>query len=46
MKTGRAAGVRTIGVTWGFRAEAELAASGANAIIHHPDDLINDAFFA
>ena len=46
MKTGRAAGVRTIGVTWGFRAEAELTASGADAIIHRPEELLNDAFFA
>ncbi len=46
MKTGRAAGLRTIGVTWGFRAEAELTASGADAVIHRPEDLLTDAFFA
>lgn len=40
MKTGRAAGFLTVGVTWGFRAEAELLAAGAHHIIHRPADLL------
>ncbi|MFO1523991.1 MAG: HAD family hydrolase [Kiritimatiellia bacterium] len=46
MKTGKAAGLRTVGVTWGFRGEEELVSSGADAIIHHPMDLLKDPFFA
>lgn len=40
MLTGRAAGFYTVGVTWGFRDEAELRDSGADAIIHAPDGLL------
>lgn len=40
MLTGKAAGFYTVGVTWGFRDEAELRASGADAIIHEPGDLL------
>lgn len=42
MKTGRAAGFHTVGVTWGFRNEAELLAAGAHRIIHHPSQLLAD----
>ena len=41
MQTGRAAGMWTVGVTWGFRDEAELCANGAQAIIHHPLELLD-----
>lgn len=40
MLTGKAAGFTTVGVTWGFRDEAELRENGANHIIHHPSELI------
>jgi len=30
METARAAGVRSVGVTWGFRSRAELEAAGAD----------------
>ena len=36
MKTGKNAGVFTIGVLWGFRKRAELEENGADAIIAHP----------
>jgi phosphoglycolate phosphatase len=41
MLTGKAAGMFTLGVTWGFRDESELRQSGADAIIHHPLQLLD-----
>lgn len=41
MKTGRAAGMRTIGVSWGFRPVRELEESGAQAIIDHPGQALD-----
>lgn len=40
MQTGVAAGMFTIGVTWGFRPRKELEDSGAMAIINHPLDAL------
>jgi len=40
MLTATAAGVTAIGVTWGFRTEEELRATGADHIIHTPLDLL------
>lgn len=40
MKTGRAAGMFPVGVSWGFRGEAELRANGAGMIIERPDELL------
>jgi phosphoglycolate phosphatase len=40
MRTGRRAGMFTVGVTWGFRDEAELRSSGAQRIVHHPLELL------
>jgi phosphoglycolate phosphatase len=40
MRTGRGAGMYPVGVTWGFRDEEELRASGAQHIIHHPHELL------
>lgn len=40
MFTGKAAGFFTVGVTWGFRDEAELQGAGADAIIHQPAQLL------
>lgn len=39
MQTGANAGVRTIGVTWGFRSREELAAYNPSAIVDTPDIL-------
>lgn len=36
----RAAGATAIGVSWGYHPPAELAASGASAVLAHPADLI------
>ena len=41
MKTGINAGVRTIGVTWGFRSEAELEAYHPWRIIHQPQEILD-----
>lgn len=40
MRTGRAAGLCAIGVTWGLRDEAELRESGAQYLAHHPTELL------
>ena len=39
MQTGLGAGVRTIGVTWGFRTREELAAYKPYALIDHPSEI-------
>lgn len=40
MKTGKRAGIYTIGVLWGFRTEKELLDNGADELIHEPEDLL------
>ena len=40
MKTGINAGVRTVGVTWGFRTEEELRAYNPWKIIHNPSEIL------
>ena len=40
MLTANSAGVKAIGVTWGFRSEQELRTSGAKFIIHSPLELL------
>ncbi|MFW6032896.1 MAG: HAD family hydrolase, partial [Phycisphaeraceae bacterium] len=35
------AGMFGVGVTWGFREESELREHGADAIIHHPAELLD-----
>lgn len=40
MKTGLAANMKTIGVTWGFRDREELEAFGPAAVIDHPDQIV------
>lgn len=39
MRTGKNAGLDTIGVTWGFRPESELRAFDPAYIAHHPSDI-------
>lgn len=40
MRTARAAGMRALGVTWGFRDRAELEAHGAHRIVDQPDQIL------
>lgn len=40
MQTGRAAGMTTVGVTWGFRDGEVLVEHGAEYIIDNPDELL------
>lgn len=40
MTTARNSGVRSVGVTWGFRPQLELEESGANFIVHRPEDIL------
>ena len=40
MQTAAAAGVRSAGVTWGFRTRAELEQSGARHIVDRPAELL------
>ena len=40
MKTGKNAGLFTVGVLWGFRGRAELEATGADVIIEKPAELV------
>ena len=41
METGRRAGMRPIGVLWGFRDRAELEEAGAECVIGEPSDLLS-----
>ena len=44
VKTGKAAGMTAMGVTWGFRDQAELEKSGADIIIDTPQQLTDYVF--
>ena len=37
---GRAAGMKTIAVTWGYEGEHELSTWGADFVLHHPKELL------
>lgn len=41
MKTGRAAGMLTVGVNWGFRTKELLEQTGADATIDHAEELLS-----
>lgn len=41
MKTGRSAGMTTVGVLWGFRPKSELAEHNADHIIAHPSEILS-----
>ncbi|MBE0585545.1 MAG: HAD-IA family hydrolase [Desulfofustis sp.] len=43
MATGKAAGMRCIGVSWGFRTADELVTAGAEVVIDHPHELADYA---
>ena len=40
MKTGRAAGMTTIGVRWGYRSDEELLENGAVRLVTEPDEIL------
>ena len=40
MQTGRAAGMFTVGVTWGFRTRQELIENHAMALIDTPEEIL------
>lgn len=40
MQTGKAAGMFTIGILWGFRSEKELKENHADAIVAYPDEVL------
>lgn len=40
MQTGKNAGVKTLGVLWGFRERTELEAHGADVIIDKAEDIL------
>lgn len=41
MKTGKNAGIFTVGVLWGFREAQELRENGASALVSHPQELLS-----
>lgn len=41
MQTARRAGIKAVGVTWGFRSEDELISNGCQVLIKQPMDLID-----
>ncbi len=41
MKTGKAAGMFTVGCTWGFRTAEELRENGADALVDHPSQILD-----
>jgi len=40
MKTGKTAGMTTVGVLWGFREIRELTQNGADFIVRHPQEIV------
>lgn len=41
IQTGKAAGMTTVGVTWGFRSEEELEVEEPHLLVHHPQEILN-----
>jgi phosphoglycolate phosphatase len=41
IQTAEAAGMHSVGVTWGFRGPKELEKAGCRALIHHPLDILS-----
>ena len=46
MQTARAAGMRPVGVAWGFRPESELWAHGAERVVRSPRELTGESAHA
>ena len=40
MQTARAAGIKAVGVTWGFRSREELKEGGADVIMDSPEQIL------
>ncbi len=40
MKTGKGAGMTTVGVLWGYRTEKELLDGGADRVIRYPEEIL------
>ena len=40
MQTACAAGVKAVGVTWGFRSREELSEGGADVIVDTPEQIL------
>jgi phosphoglycolate phosphatase len=41
IQTAEAAGMHSVGVTWGFRGAKELEESGCRTLVHHPLDILS-----
>ena len=41
MQTGKAAGMYTVGVLWGYREKEELLKNGADALVESPEDILD-----
>jgi phosphoglycolate phosphatase len=41
MQMAKAAGAKAIGVAWGYAAISELGRAGADAIVHHPSEILS-----
>jgi phosphoglycolate phosphatase len=40
MKTGKNAGIYSVGVLWGFRDAKELSESGADVVVSSPEEIV------
>jgi phosphoglycolate phosphatase len=41
IQTAEAAGMHSVGVTWGFRGPQELKEAGCRTLVHHPQDILS-----
>ena len=40
IKEGKQAGIKTVGVTWGWHSKEKMAAAGPNYLVDHPRELL------